>query len=66
MLQRGNHPTGHRSLVAASLVLVAIAAFAGVTLVSRVHAQVPLGTGQNVTPSFEGWEQNTDGSFNVV
>lgn len=29
-------------------------------------AQVGLPTGQNIAPSYEGWEQNPDGSFNLV
>jgi hypothetical protein len=32
---------------------------------SRVSAQVSL-TGQSVTPVYEGWEKNPDGSFNLV
>jgi len=39
---------------------VAIAAFPGTS------AQVSLPTGQNIAPAYEGWEQNTDGSFNLV
>ena len=66
MSQRGMRPPSLRSLVAASLVIVAMAAVAGLTFVSRVHAQVPQATGQNVTPAFEGWEQNADGSLNLV
>jgi hypothetical protein len=29
-------------------------------------AQVGFPTGQNIAPSYEGWEQNPDGSFNLV
>ena len=29
-------------------------------------AQVGLPSGQNIAPSYEGWEQNPDGSFNLV
>src|SRR6266851_1202027 len=29
-------------------------------------AQVSLPTGQNIAPAYEGWEQNPDGSFNLV
>ena len=29
-------------------------------------AQVAFQTGQNVSPAFEGWEENDDGSFNLV
>jgi hypothetical protein len=31
-----------------------------------VSAQVQYGRGQNVAPIFEGWEQNPDGTFNMV
>ena len=66
MSQRCTRATGIQSFVAASLVVVAIAALASLTLVSRVYAQVPQAKGQNVTPAFEGWEQNADGSLNLV
>lgn len=36
------------------------------TLVAPVVAQVSPPAGQNVTPAFEGWEENPDGSFNLV
>ena len=29
-------------------------------------AQVPSPSGQNIAPSYEGWEKNPDGSFNLV
>ena len=32
---------------------------------SPTAAQV-IGTGQNVVPVYEGWEQNADGTFNLV
>jgi hypothetical protein len=32
----------------------------------NVNAQVQYATGQNVAPTFEGWERNPDGSFNMV
>ena len=31
-----------------------------------VSAQLSYSKGQNVSPAFEGWEQNPDGSFNLV
>ena len=31
-----------------------------------VGAQIKYATGQNVAPAFEGWEQNPDGSYNLV
>lgn len=36
-----------------------------IAVASRAGAQVPL-TGQDVVPVYEGWEQNSDGSFNLV
>ena len=33
---------------------------------SRVSAQVQYATGQNVAPTFEGWEHNPDGTFSLV
>jgi hypothetical protein len=42
------------------IVAAAMAAF------QRASAQVSLPTGQNIAPAYEGWEQNPDGSFNLV
>jgi hypothetical protein len=42
------------------LIVAASAAFRGTS------AQVSLPTGQNIAPVYEGWEQNPDGSFNLV
>jgi len=33
---------------------------------TNVSAQVQYATGQNVAPTFEGWERNPDGSYNMV
>ena len=33
---------------------------------SRITAQVSPPTGQNVVPAYEGWEENPDGSFNLL
>ncbi len=41
-------------------VAVVVAAFSGTS------AQVAFPTGQNIAPAYEGWEQNPDGSFNLV
>ncbi len=50
--------TACRTLV---LIVAAVsAAFRGTS------AQVSLPTGQNIAPVYEGWEQNPDGSFNLV
>jgi hypothetical protein len=46
-------------LVCAGLALAASTA-------RNVNAQVQYATGQNVAPTFEGWERNPDGSFNMV
>jgi hypothetical protein len=51
-----------RFFAAACSVLALTTAFAGF---SRISAQVAL-SGQNVTPAYEGWERNPDGSFNLV
>ena len=46
------------ALLTAALVLAAMTATSGQTIIySR---------GQNVVPAFDGWEQNPDGSFNLV
>ena len=42
------------------MVAAAMAAFPGTS------AQVSLPTGQNIAPAYEGWEENSDGSFNLV
>ena len=65
MSQRCMRATGFR-FGAATLVVVAIAALASLTLVSRVHAQVPQARDQSISPAFEGWELNADGSFSLV
>jgi hypothetical protein len=49
----------HPRIVFAALIL---AGTAGVSL----RAQVQYATGQNVAPTFEGWERNPDGSYNMV
>jgi len=47
-----------------------LAVFAGFLFVGsggiRVSAQVQYATGQNVAPTFEGWERNPDGTFSLV
>lgn len=45
--------------VAAGLFIVSAAA-------TRLSAQVQYATGQNVAPTFEGWEHNPDGTFSLV
>jgi hypothetical protein len=51
-----------RSALVAGCVMAAAACFA---VASRAGAQVQM-TGQDVVPVYEGWEQNEDGSFNLV
>jgi hypothetical protein len=47
--------------------VIALGLAAGVaTAVPLAHAQVASSSGQNVAPAYEGWEQNDDGSFNLV
>ena len=50
-----------RTLASAAVVAFALAG----PPFSPTAAQV-IGTGQNVVPVYEGWEQNTDGTFNLV
>jgi hypothetical protein len=49
------------SLAACAGAAAALCLAAGTT-----HAQIRYASGQNVVPVFEGWERNTDGSFNMV
>lgn len=51
----------HAWYPAAAAALLIMAA-AGV----RLHAQVQYARGQDVAPVFEGWERNSDGSYNMV
>ena len=37
-----------------------------VTVLEESSAQRSFATGQNIAPAYEGWEQNPDGSFNLV
>jgi hypothetical protein len=53
------------SLATACFILVLTVA-AGLMVVPKASGQVSLPTGQNIVPSYEGWEQNPDGSFNLV
>jgi hypothetical protein len=50
--------------IAARRLFVVMAAL-GLAL-SRLAAQESFSTGQNIAPVYEGWEQNPDGSFNLV
>jgi hypothetical protein len=45
---------------------VALAAAAIVCAAAAAFAQESYSAGQNIAPVYEGWEQNADGSFNLV
>ena len=47
-------------------VVICAAVLVAVSLGSPAFAQERWNQGQNVQPVFEGWEQNGDGSFNIV
>src|SRR5439155_3775901 len=49
------------SIAGCTLVLVVAAGL----VLSTAHAQVASPSGQNIAPVYEGWEQNSDGSFNL-
>ena len=55
-------------MITRTIKLVVRLAIVGVTIASAAswtHAQT-YSRGQNVSPAFEGWEQNADGSFNFL
>ena len=54
--RRTSSSVGWLPFVALALTLVPLSA----------HAQESYASGQNVVPVYEGWEQNPDGSFNLV
>ena len=45
---------------------LALVLAAAVVAAPPARAQVASPSGQNIAPSYEGWEQNADGSFNLV
>src|SRR5215510_90320 len=47
-------------------VIVALALVVGVASSVALPAQEKHRSGQNVVPTFEGWEENPDGTFNMV
>src|SRR5947209_5589605 len=63
MGMRGSRPLPSLAMACCILILTVAA---GLTLLSPANAQVSLPTGLNIVPSYEGWEQNADGSFNLV
>jgi len=56
-------PRGRRI---AACVLVGAAPALGLVATQPAGAQVSYQYGQNVSPAFEGWEENDDGSFSLV
>jgi len=44
----------------------ALAAATMLVFATRATAQIKYASGQDVAPVFEGWERNTDGTFNMV
>ena len=52
--------------VSRTLASAAVVAFALAGPPSSPTAAQVIGTGQNVVPVYEGWEQNADGTFNLV
>ena len=63
MIESVAHRTPLRVAVCRALALTLSAVLAGL---AGVSAQVTYQKGQNVAPVYEGWEQNPDGSFNLV
>ena len=53
------------SISAFGLILIASASLIAQTP-SRARAQETYSKGQNISPAYEGWEQNPDGSFNFL
>ncbi len=51
-----------RRVAIAVLVVVAVS----LVVLPSGHAQQSFATGQTIAPAYEGWEQNDDGSFNLV
>lgn len=45
---------------------VILATVISLTAISESEAQQSFATGQNIAPAYEGWEQNADGSFDLV
>ena len=56
-------PRGWQVLLAAAVI---VAAVCGSSAQQPFSYQVKFDAGQNIAPVFEGWEQNPDGSFNMV
>ena len=53
-------------MIARRAVTFVLAAAIACAAAAAVFAQESYSTGQNIAPVYEGWEQNADGSFNLV
>ncbi len=49
-----------------AVVRLGFVAFAVLVACQQANAQLSYQQGQNVSPAYEGWEENDDGSFNLV
>jgi hypothetical protein len=54
------------AMIARRAVTFVLAAAIACAAAAAVFAQESYSTGQNIAPVYEGWEQNADGSFNLV
>jgi len=67
MVKAGTRVTRRLSRPMATACWTLVVVVAAVSAAFRgTSAQVSLPTGQNIAPAYEGWEQNPDGSFNLV
>ena len=57
---------GFRRTLTAGVLRVALVALAALMTQEAATAQLTYTKGQNVSPAFEGWEQNPDGSFDFL
>lgn len=60
-----SNSSGNLGISAFGLILIASASLIAQTP-SRARAQETYSKGQNISPAYEGWEQNPDGSFNFL
>jgi hypothetical protein len=67
MVKAGTRVTRRLSRPVATACCTIVVIVAAVSAAFRATgAQVSLPTGQNIAPAYEGWEQNPDGSYNLV
>ena len=55
-----------RKTVRSAALAVLVAGGVALAGAPSAHAQRSFAAGQNIAPAYEGWEQNEDGSFNLV